>query len=150
METDIQSRFMKGLENYDITYQDIVEGGWYYCGGNKNQHLNYWNLCNDLRKKPWTLPALTDECVCGHRIKENCYITNGKQIMTLGNCCIKRFVPKSKRTCHDCQKEHQRKKENLCYDCSYKRLKEKDSKGSLSYKEYKMYTYLKLKLNLSS
>lgn len=122
-EEDIQSRFIRGLENYDLTYQDIVEGGWRYCGGNAKHHLNYWNLCNKLRKKPWNFPPLTNECVCGHRIKDNCYITNGKKILTLGNCCIKRFVPNKHRTCHDCGIEHHRTKENLCFDCSLKRFK---------------------------
>lgn len=128
MAEDIETRFIKGLKDYDLTYKDIIEGGWYYCGGNKNRHLNYWNMNNQLRKKPWTMPQKTEQCVCGHKIVENCYITNNKKLLTLGNCCIKRFIPHQQRMCFDCKKEIKRKTEALCYECSLKRLLKKEHK----------------------
>ena len=60
------------------------------------------------------LPDAVDECVCGHFIQQNCYITDGKQILVLGNCCIKKFNPKSSRTCEDCGNPHKNRKVNKC------------------------------------
>ena len=143
---DIESRFIRGLENYDLTKQDIEEGGWFYCGGRSGRHLNYWNMLNQQRKKPWSFPDLINECVCGHSIIQNCYITNKKQILTLGSCCIKRFIKNNKRTCIECHSILTRKTKAICYHCDYNKLLEKKKHTSLSSKEYKELQYLKLKL----
>lgn len=111
--SDLTDRFIKGLLDYDLTYDEILNGGWKYCGGNKGRHLNYFKLsCKDD-----DLPEKNDRCVCGHKIVENCYITNGDDILVLGNCCIKKFVPNSSRTCDKCNKPHKNRKVNQCNNC---------------------------------
>jgi hypothetical protein len=110
---ELTKKFIKGLKNYDLTYEEIVEGKWKYCGGRSGRHLNYFKLCcqND------DLPEQVNECVCGHTISENCYITDGEQILVLGNCCIIKFCPKSSRTCEKCEAPHKNRKVNRCNDC---------------------------------
>lgn len=111
--TTLTERFIRGLQEYNLTVEEVR--GWKYCGGNRSRHLNYFKLCcpdDDI-------PEHTDKCACGHHISENCYITDGVRILVLGNCCIKRFIPKAKRTCERCDKPHRRTKYNLCFDCQY-------------------------------
>lgn len=111
--TSLTERFIKGLQEYDLTYDEIRNGNWKYYGGNKGSHLAYYNLAskNDI------LPEPTDECICGHKIKYNCYITNGTHIIILGSCCIKRFIPASTRTCEVCGNPHKNRKKNKCNEC---------------------------------
>ena len=83
----VSKRFSNGLKRYNITTEEIRDN-WKYCGGDKGRHLNYYQIvCPD--EEP---PDKEDRCICGHRIKENCYITDGNLILTLGNCCVKRFL----------------------------------------------------------
>jgi len=63
------------------------------------------------------LPEPTDECVCGHHIAENCYITDGERILILGICCIKKFIPKNTRTCEKCEEPHKNRIVNRCNNC---------------------------------
>ena len=86
---------------------------WKYCGGNRGRHLNYFNLCC----KDYELPELVNKCVCGHTIEENFYITNGTQILVLGNGCIQKFITKSSRTCEDCGRPHKNREVNKCNKC---------------------------------
>lgn len=109
-------RFINGLKKYDLTPNEIIKGDWKYCGGDKKgRHLNYFNMvCPDDE-----IPEKQSHCVCGHKIKENCYITNGDEILILGNECIKRFLRdgKSGRTCEVCGASHRNRKRNRCNNC---------------------------------
>lgn len=118
---ELTNKFIKGLETHGLTYEEIKNGNWKYCGGSNGRHLNYFNLT--CKKKD--LPDKVNNCICGHSITENCYITNGKQILVLGNCCIKKFIPKSSRTCVECGEPHKNRvvdkcnkcRKNVCYQC---------------------------------
>jgi len=113
METKISKQFQKGLAEYDLSIDDLTK--WRYCGGNKGRHLNYFRKCCPNDDKPEN----KDECICGHAIVENCYITNGPELLIVGNCCINRFLPKENagRSCEICKKRHKNRKDNLCHDC---------------------------------
>ena len=116
--SDLSERFLKGLLSYGLTYEDIIESGWKYAGGDRGRHLNYYNLMfNGYEKIPYE-----GRCICGHPIKENCYITDANQesYIVLGNCCIKRFIPKSCRTCDICEGPHKNRKINRCNNCRNK------------------------------
>jgi len=90
---------------------------WEYAGGDRDHHKKYFNL--KFRNKNTKHPAQTDHCLCGHYIAENCYVYNStnEEIKVLGNCCIKKFIPKSSRTCEDCGETHRNRKWNKCNDC---------------------------------
>jgi hypothetical protein len=109
----LTNKFIRGLKNYNLTYEEIKNSGWKYCGGNQCRHLNYFRLVfkND------ELPDEVDNCVCGHYITENCYITDGIRLLVLGNCCIKKFIPKNTRTCSNCENPHKNRKVNKCNKC---------------------------------
>lgn len=110
---NISRRFCNGLKKYGITLETLREN-WKYAGGESGRHLNYYKIaCKDE-----DIPEHEDRCICGHRIKENCYITDGNYILTLGNCCIKRFLPNAcSRTCERCGKAHRNRKDNKCVSC---------------------------------
>lgn len=110
---DLTYKFTNGLAKYKISFEDIKNGKFKYCGGDKGRHLNYFNMAY----KDWEKPEYDDTCICGHKIIENCYITDGEYIIVLGNCCIKKFVPKSSRTCEICGKPHKKRIVNRCDDC---------------------------------
>ena len=109
----LTERFIKGLKEYDLTFEEITSGKWSYCGGDTGCHYKYWKLCCPNQETP----EKTKWCVCGHPIVENCYITDGPTILILGNCCIKKFIPKSSRTCEICKEPHKNRKDNLCNKC---------------------------------
>ena len=41
----------------------------------------------------------------------------GDEIIVLGNCCIKKFIPSSGRTCEECDEPHRNRKHNICNSC---------------------------------
>jgi len=117
MANKVYTKFINGLTERGLSMYDIQDN-WKYCGGDKaGRHLNYYKL-NFPDDSLRDLPEWTNECVCGHRIQENCYLTNGKNdFIVLGNCCVKRFVPKSGRTCECCGAPHRSRKDNKCKTC---------------------------------
>ena len=52
------------------------------------------------------MPTHKCACVCEHAIKHNCYITDGTDIIVIGNCCIKKFMEHCNRTYEICNKPH--------------------------------------------
>jgi hypothetical protein len=117
-ELELSLRFVNGLRQYDLTKEEIKS--WRYVGGGhlddavKNEVLNE-KFRKQFPKAP--VPPLTEHCVCGHRIKENAFITDGKQILTLGNCCVRRFCETgTKKTCGLCGNPW-KGKTLLCREC---------------------------------
>lgn len=106
-------KFKKGCEDLGYDYNYIKT--WEYCGGNKGGRSKWFDVY--FRHQKNQLDE-TEKCICGHKIKENCYITNGIDILILGNCCIKRFIPKNSKTCEKCGIPHKRRIVNRCDDCS--------------------------------
>jgi hypothetical protein len=113
MSDTFSERLMRGLKEFNMTQDEIINGGWRYCGGDRGRHLNYWRTCHG----DMPLPDHESKCVCGHKITENCYITDGKELLVLGMCCIKRFVPKCTRTCERCGEPHKNRIVNRCNEC---------------------------------
>lgn len=109
---ELSLRFINGLKNYDIKI-DEIQNNFKYCGGNRGSHLNYFRLSCPSDD----IPELIDECICGQKIIENCYITDGDRLVVLGNCCIKRFCEKNSRTCEICNEIHRNTKQNRCNNC---------------------------------
>ena len=118
MEEDYSVKFKKGLIENGIT--NIKD--YYYCGGtegNDMRHKNYFKLVfGDIDYPPYN-----SECICGHEIKQNCYISKKSNdqfdfntIVILGNCCIKKFEING-RTCENCNAKHKNRKTNYCNDC---------------------------------
>lgn len=128
---ELTAKFIKGLQNYSLTYDETKNGNWKYCGGESGRHLNYFKISCPNDK----LPEHVDECVCEHHISENCYITDGELLLILGNCCIKKFVPKSTRTCEMCDQPHKNRIVNRCNDCRIGICDECDEKCSEKYKK---------------
>tara|TARA_R110000764_G_scaffold73586_1_gene150046 strand:- start:165 stop:866 length:702 start_codon:yes stop_codon:yes gene_type:complete len=108
-------RFKKGLEDYNLTYDEIIKSGWNYCGGNFDSHRNYYTLRFGAEEP--LLPH-NSECVCGQKgLINNGYICNKKEtdFLVLGSCCVKQFI--GGRTCEVCGEGHRRYTRNVCKDC---------------------------------
>tara|TARA_R110000787_G_scaffold222735_1_gene331226 strand:- start:1126 stop:1620 length:495 start_codon:yes stop_codon:yes gene_type:complete len=113
---ELKVRFINGLKDYGLSYEDIVKSGWNYCGGNWTFHQNYYKL----RFPNEPLLPYADECVCGHDILHNGYICNKEEtdFLVLGSCCITKFMPNgSARTCENCGIKHKRRIMNCCFGC---------------------------------
>jgi hypothetical protein len=109
-------RFIKGLEECGISYNEILNGEWSYAGGSRSgRRLDYYKDCFGNIEPP----SPEDNRICGHSITENCYLKKDNRIIVLGNVCIKRFVPKEKagRTCENCGEPHKNRKINRCNEC---------------------------------
>ena len=96
--------------------EDYKYAGGDDANGSNPRHLHYYNLARPNEPTP----EHVDNCeICSHDIIENCYIEHKLRgdIMVVGNCCIKRFVEDSGRTCRDCGAEHRNRTHNLCKAC---------------------------------
>lgn len=118
LDDNLSKRFLTGLKKHNVSYEEICKE-WYYIGGEKGQHLKYYMLCSENKE----LPLHKNYCLCNHKIKYNCFISNGTNILSLGNCCVNRFIPKKNRTCKDCGCNHRNRKINKCNLCKMKLTK---------------------------
>jgi len=110
---DLTERFIKGLKDYNLTADNVKNGNWKYCGGDSKEHLNYFKLCFPM----CDIPDKEEYCICGHKIRYNCYITDDNEIIVLGNCCIKKFITKNTRSCSVCSNTHSNRIINKCNTC---------------------------------
>jgi hypothetical protein len=112
---NLSKRFAEGIKKYNLTIGEIQGGDWVYAGGDSNAHANYWKLSRGKQE----MPPYQEKCVCGHNITEQCYITDGNTYIVMGNCCIKRFIPKklAGRTCDKCKEPHRNRIVNRCNSC---------------------------------
>lgn len=94
---------------------------WEFVGGNsKMSNINRFYL---KFGRGFKFPEKTDKCVCGHEIRENCYLFNliNGTIEIVGNCCVSRFLPdkdSKKLKCRECNTPHSNKKHNYCNGCA--------------------------------
>lgn len=98
----------------------------YRCRGSNGGLLSrlgrYYELLKTNNIHPKGIVNLgNDVCICGHHIKERCYIENfvsqeGVWIQ-VGNCCVKRFMNYTGRNCEKCHKPFQARKHLFCKDC---------------------------------
>ena len=122
--------FSNLLTNYGISYEVVMEH-FVYAGGNpppndnsdQVRHYNYHRMAFPKA------PDICDvgRCVCYHPIVNNCFIydtrkeqTDRSAYINVGNCCIKRFMKNSGRTCCVCKEPHKNRKNNFCNDCREK------------------------------
>ena len=111
---------MTSLKERGMTFEEFRQN-WKYAGGNMGRHYNYWRLLYGEDKK---MPTHNDQCLCKHNIKENCYITDGKEFLVVGNCCIKRFMIHKGRTCEECNGPHRNIAINTCNECREQHMRE--------------------------
>lgn len=67
-------------------------------------------------------PPHKNECLCGHKIVENCYINDGfttdlSKTLIIGNCCYKSFIKNKLRKCYNCGEIHDNSN-GLCFNCN--------------------------------
>ena len=107
--------FCKNLEALGLTYEE-VKRDYKYSGGSKGPHKNYFDLCFPIQD----IPEKVVNCLCEHPIQVNCYLSKDFEydtILKLGNCCIKKFIDKSSRTCTHCDAPHKNRLFNYCNNC---------------------------------
>jgi len=118
------------LNDYGLGVNEFINN-FKYCGGDTGSHFRYWTIA---KKKNEQRPPHKNYCICDHYIQENCYVVDKRdrdreqrKIVVIGNCCIKRFLPRDSqgRTCEICEKPHRNRKDNLCKDCRKKKEDEK-------------------------
>ena len=107
-------KFKEGLERWT---GDRELSNYRYYGGDSNSHLQYF--LQTLGRHPSEMPERRPCCVCGVAIVEQCFLEHlsSKALVVVGNCCIKRYVPKSGRTCDGCGARHRNRRDNLCRAC---------------------------------
>ncbi len=108
----ISARFISGLKKYGLTYDD-VQKDWFYMGGESGIHYKHFrkNYPDDAT------PEHDKFCLCGHHIKHNCWISNGTDVLTVGESCINRFFKKTIKCCDVCKVAHRNRRDNVCNAC---------------------------------
>ena len=99
---NFSSRFICGIKNHNLTDDEIESEGVEYCGGNKNEALEFFEDYHEANKiKNYNIFDNVEKCFCGkEKIVLNYYIKkkstdknfNPNDYMTLGSKCIKRFT----------------------------------------------------------
>ena len=111
------NKLLKGLKEINLTMDDLIKN-YKYIGGNKGDGLKrFKRLFGDEK-----LPEQQDNCICGHEIIDNRYLMNDEgEIVVVGNCCIKRFLPKDfkQMKCKECGTPHKNRKVDYCNECRY-------------------------------
>lgn len=108
---------------FKASREDVAEK-WFYAGGSEGSRLEYFN---QVAPKGSSTPAASSNCMCGTKIKENCYITDDfgdlSRYAVVGSCCIKKFLgqERQKKTCPTCGEPHSRRSTPYCYNCEPKR-----------------------------
>jgi hypothetical protein len=107
---------------------DVACSEWVVAGGDSGRSENLlmsqgkftWGYYVKHFSHKFKAPPKSDRCMCGHHIEQNCYIFNvkTKEYAIVGNCCVKKFMDKSGKSCELCLREHRRRKENLCLLCA--------------------------------
>lgn len=133
-DLELSRKFLEGLwEKYKMTRQDLIEGGYNYCGGDKDdkeQSIFYRTYFEERFEGRKALKEVS-RCVCGHAIYYNCYICNGDDdydsILILGSCCVRKFIPNGMKQIHKCKNIfpwgevcgdiHRRRVKKICEPC---------------------------------
>ena len=112
-----------------------------------NYYMRFWNDYLSM-KQIRTIRPETYKCICGHDIKENCWLIKEirKDIIdiapVIGNCCIKNFLPELKIIhCDICNVEHNRWKYSVCKECEKKkktRIRDKKIREKADIKKIKL------------
>lgn len=134
----LSKKFKRGLELHGLTPEKLITDKWYYCGSTRWSNIKqkkkkkekytihkegyYCNINEDdyfKQKYPnRERPEYNNKCICSNYIKINCYITNGDRIITLGSCCIRKFMPDLlKKTCKVCNAKHHNRTVDKCNVC---------------------------------
>lgn len=118
IDSDLHVRFINGLRRLGLD-PNVVVSEYKYCGGDYENHKNYWELVKSSMPDDTPDPLHEDNCVCGQAIVRNAYIKNDDHhVIVVGSCCIKQFMPNGlHRTCEVCGEEHRNRKVNRCNEC---------------------------------
>jgi hypothetical protein len=132
----LHKKFVIGLhEDYGMTYEQIkdVEENWFYCGHIVVDRDTKDITESDLYKLKHYFPMLPipdfqDSCVCRQKLYvRNEWITDMKEVLIIGQCCVNMFIAHSSKTCMLCKAPHRNRKDDLCKECRDKiLLKEKE------------------------
>ena len=111
------NKLEKGLREMNISIDDLMQN-YTYVGGNCGDGLKRWKRMYGDEHPPESM----DECICGHHIVDNRYLINKEgEMLVLGNCCIKRFLPKDYKLlkCKECGVKHKNRKVDYCNECRF-------------------------------
>jgi len=141
-KAELHNRFVKGLRAYyDLSDEQIidVEESWYLCGSRKVKDMIHEDVgvfqegghkftssevtsCTTVELKNLGAPeelSFDCRCACGQLLTvNNHWITNGSDIISIGQCCAEQFVKNSKLVCDGCNKHINFTKKRIDRFCS--------------------------------
>jgi len=120
----VHTNWNNGVDELDISpeeQENLKRGG---TGWTAVTSLTKWKLV--CPGSPF--PAYDGSCVCGHPILKNCWLVKGENYITVGSCCVKKFIKERQLLCEKCQGPHRNRKVNRCNKCREKPPKKKSYK----------------------
>lgn len=129
--TAIKLRFIDDGILQLIDYDDFLSN-WKYIGGTSNSSSN--KILNKIRHEDYLLcnygidelyinkGILQDHCVCGVKIYQRIFISDGKRVITIGNECVVTFFENEckyhfSKKCSICESYHNNRLGTLCNNC---------------------------------
>jgi len=126
-------RFVEGLKELGYTVKDVENWKCIGCDGqydnmgmlhDRIRYLMWIKWCNKNNRDYRYEPEQTWQCVCNTTIKYNYWATpcderEGKDIITIGSCCMNHFMLDGKKKhCDKCGKVNTRRLTDICFDCT--------------------------------
>jgi hypothetical protein len=109
-------KFINGLIKLGYDSYDIINNWIFLCDNGKKFEKKKWDCITNGAK----IPKYSNNCICGHYIKKQCYISNREKnkFLIVGSCCRKQFMScDSLSICLNCALEPREKKCDYCFDC---------------------------------
>jgi hypothetical protein len=119
----LHTRFVNGLkEDYGMSDEEIinVEQNWFYCGYRHNE--SEWDDGAKQFRFYFTpdieIPDFSNSCVCRQKLLvRNDWITDGNEVLIIGQCCKDMFIVHRLKTCQICKEPHKNRSDNYCNKC---------------------------------
>lgn len=88
-----------------------------YIGGNESYHRDYYRT----KFSEIELPDFTNVCLCGSKIKINCYLKDlrlkANPVIVVGSCCQRKYLSQIVKQCIECGIAHASKVNLTCRSC---------------------------------
>jgi hypothetical protein len=141
MADKLYERFVKGAEDLGVSAERLMN--FYYCGSSKPEGVKYFK---QFFKGKVPIPETDPKCICGSNIEHTYWITDRKVILTVGSCCIRRYIAACGKTCEDCGSEHKNRTMNKCNTCKQEYRKCEDCDEIIPKKYTRCITHHRLRV----
>jgi hypothetical protein len=117
----IYERFIENGILKLISMKDFLSN-WRYIGGSSGKHSDYLKFIHGIELTIEDIDILQVQCICGVKICNRVFISDGNRVITIGIECVVTFFEEDcrkniKNKCTNCGEYHRNRIGTLCSDC---------------------------------